>query len=93
MVVPRDELADAADAMAAKVALVPPVTAQAVKASINATVDRMGQRDSWRHHFMVHQFVSNTDTALGPGRRTGRRRDGSRTPGAVGPGPAPAEPT
>ncbi len=29
------------------------------------TVDRMGQRDSWRHHFMVHQFVSNTDTALG----------------------------
>jgi enoyl-CoA hydratase len=64
-VVPRAELADAAAAMAAKVALVPPVTAQAVKASINATTDRMGQRDSWRYHFMVHQFVSNTDTALG----------------------------
>ena len=27
------------------------------------TVDRMGQRDSWRYHFMVHQFVSNTDEA------------------------------
>jgi len=64
-VVPRDQLADAADAIAAKVALVPPITAQSVKASINATLDRMGQRDSWRHHFMVHQFVSNTDTALG----------------------------
>ncbi|HVN51404.1 MAG TPA: enoyl-CoA hydratase [Acidimicrobiales bacterium] len=64
-VVPRSELGDAADAMARKVALVPPITAQSVKASINATLDRMGQRDSWRHHFMVHQFVSNTDTALG----------------------------
>jgi enoyl-CoA hydratase len=64
-VVPRDDLAATAHDMARKVALVPPVTAQAVKASINATLDRMGQRDSWRHHFMVHQFVSNTDTALG----------------------------
>ena len=64
-VVPRAELDDAAATMAAKVALVPPVTAQAVKASINATTDRMGQRDSWRYHFMVHQFVSNTETALG----------------------------
>jgi len=64
-VVPRDELAAAARAMADEVALVPPVTAQAVKGSINAMVDRMGQRDSWRHHFMVHQFVSNTETALG----------------------------
>ena len=64
-VVPRDELTDATMTMAAKVALVPPVTAQAVKASINNMVDRMGQRDSWRYHFMVHQFVSNTDTALG----------------------------
>ena len=63
-VVPRAELAAAARAMADEVALVPPVTAQAVKQSINAMVDGMGQRDSWRHHFMVHQFVSNTDTAL-----------------------------
>lgn len=63
-VVPRAELATAARAMAEKVALVPPVTAQAVKDSINRTLDRMGQLDSWRYHFMVHQFVSNTATAL-----------------------------
>jgi enoyl-CoA hydratase/carnithine racemase len=72
-VVPRDELAAAARAMADEVALVPPVTARAVKESINATLDRMGQADSWRHHFMVHQFVSNTDTALA---RMAERRDG-----------------
>jgi enoyl-CoA hydratase len=64
-VVPRADLADQAAEMAGQVALVPPVTAQAVKASINDMVDRMGQRDSWRYHFMVHQFVSNTETALG----------------------------
>ncbi len=55
----------AAIAMADRVAEVPPVTAQAVKASINHMVDGQGQRESWRHHFMVHQFVSNTATALG----------------------------
>ena len=64
-VVARADLAGEARAMADEVALVPPVTAQAVKQSINAMVDGMGQRESWRHHFMVHQFVSNTETALG----------------------------
>jgi enoyl-CoA hydratase/carnithine racemase len=63
-VVPRSELAEAARAMADKVALVPPVTARAVKDSINRMVDLQGQRESWRYHFMVHQFVSNTATAL-----------------------------
>ena len=63
-VVPRAELAEAARAMADKVALVPPVTAQAVKESINRMLDLQGQRESWRYHFMVHQFVSNTATAL-----------------------------
>jgi enoyl-CoA hydratase len=63
-VVPRDRLAEAARAMADQVALVPAVTAEAVKASINHMVDRMGQRDSWRYHFALHQFVSNTPTAL-----------------------------
>jgi enoyl-CoA hydratase len=63
--VPRAELAAAAREMADKVALVPPVTAQAVKDSINRMVDLQGQRESWRYHFMVHQFVSNTATALG----------------------------
>jgi enoyl-CoA hydratase len=63
-VVPRAELAAAARAMADKIALVPPVTAQAVKDSINRMLDLQGQRESWRYHFMIHQFVSNTATAL-----------------------------
>jgi len=63
-VVARTELADATRAMAAQVAKVPPITAEMVKDSINRTLDRQGQLDSWRYHFMVHQFVSNTDTAL-----------------------------
>ncbi len=64
-VVPRAELAAAAREMADKVALVPPVTAQAVKDSINRTTDFQGKKEAWRYHFMVHQFVSNTETALG----------------------------
>lgn len=72
-VVPAAGLADAAHAMAEEVALVPPVTARAVKESVNHTLDRMGQADSWRHHFMVHQFVSATDTATG---LAGRRAEG-----------------
>jgi enoyl-CoA hydratase len=63
-VVPRAELATAARAMADKVALVPPITAQAVKGTINHMLDGQGQRESWRYHFMVHQFVSNSATAL-----------------------------
>jgi enoyl-CoA hydratase len=63
-VVPRDALAAEARAMAEQVALVPPLTAEAVKASVNHMVDLMGQRESWRYHFMLHQFVSNTPTAL-----------------------------
>src|SRR5437870_5481003 len=63
-VVPRADLADAAREMADKVALVPALTAEMVKESINHMVDGMGQRESWRYHFMLHQFVSNTPTAL-----------------------------
>jgi enoyl-CoA hydratase/carnithine racemase len=63
-VVPRASLGAAAREMAEQVALVPPLTAEAVKASINHMVDLMGQRESWRYHFMLHQFVSNTPTAL-----------------------------
>jgi hypothetical protein len=50
--------------MADRVALVPPVTAAAIKDTINHMVDLQGQRESWRYHFMVHQLVSNTATAL-----------------------------
>src|SRR5438270_11247962 len=63
-VVPRDSLLAGAREMADKVALVPPVTAQAVKDTVNHTFDAMGKREAWKYHFMVHQFVSNTETAL-----------------------------
>src|SRR3954468_14478398 len=63
-VVPRADLAAEARGMADQVALVPALTAEMVKASINNMVDGMGQRENWRYHFMLHQFVSNTPTAL-----------------------------
>ena len=62
-VVPPDQLMPAVRELADKIALVPPVTAQAVKDSINHTFELMGKGDSWKYHFMVHQFVSNTETA------------------------------
>jgi hypothetical protein len=62
--VPRDRLWDEAAAIAADVALVPPLTAEAIKRSINGMLDRMGQRDSWQLHFWMHQFVSATPTAI-----------------------------
>jgi enoyl-CoA hydratase len=64
-VVPRSELPEAARAMADKVALVPPVTAERIKDSINQTFEFMGKRNSWNFHFMAHHFTHNTATALG----------------------------
>jgi enoyl-CoA hydratase len=63
-VVPRDELWPHVQEMAETIALVPPITAQAVKDTINRMVDIQGQREHWRYHFMVHQFVSTTETAV-----------------------------
>lgn len=77
-VVPRDELDAATRELAEKVAIVPPVTAQAIKDTINHTLDLQGQRDAWKYHFMVHQFVSNTETAtsaLSKRREKGSMRD------------------
>jgi enoyl-CoA hydratase len=62
-VVPRAELVEATRVMADKIALVPPVTAERVKDSINHTFDLMGQRDSWKYHFMAHHFTHNTAAA------------------------------
>ncbi len=72
-VVPRDDLLSAAREMAGRAAQVPPVTAAAVKDTINHTLDLQGQRESWKYHFMVHQFVSNTADALN---RTEARKAG-----------------
>lgn len=63
-VVPRSELADAARDLAARIALVPPATAQVVKRSINKTLDLQGQRDAYDYHFQAHHWMHNTSTAL-----------------------------
>lgn len=64
-VVARDELEAAVGELADEVAKVPPVTAEMVKRSLNDAQDLAGQRMAWRNHFMIHQFTSNTETALG----------------------------
>lgn len=63
-VVPRGELVAATRALADKVALVPPVTAQVVKASINNVGELQGKSQSWKYHFMAHHWTHNTATAL-----------------------------
>jgi len=63
-VVPRAELEERTRALADRIALVPPVTAQVVKGSINNVAELMGKSASWRYHFMAHQWAHNTATAL-----------------------------
>lgn len=72
-VVPRDELDGAVQELAEQVAMIEPITAQSIKDVVNRTTDLQGQRDSWQYHFMVHQFVSNSATALSA---TESRREG-----------------
>jgi len=64
-VVPRAELAAETRALAQRIALVPPVTAQVVKASLNHVGELQGKSASWKYHFMAHQWTHNTATALG----------------------------
>ncbi|HEX3460970.1 MAG TPA: enoyl-CoA hydratase [Acidimicrobiales bacterium] len=63
-VVPAADLAERTKELADQVALVPPVTAQVVKDTINQTADLMGQSASWKYHFMAHHWMHNTATAL-----------------------------
>jgi enoyl-CoA hydratase len=63
-VVPRDELMDRTRELAEKVALVPPITAQVVKDSINNVGNLMGKEQSWKYHFIAHHWTHNTATAL-----------------------------
>lgn len=62
-VVPRERLLAEAHDLARQIAKVPLMTLIATKDTINHTLDAMGQRLSWRYHFMVHQWASNTETA------------------------------
>jgi enoyl-CoA hydratase len=63
-VVPRDELAARTKELADRVALVPAVTLQTVKDTINQTATLMGKRDALKYHFMAHHWMHNTSTAL-----------------------------
>ena len=63
-VVPRDDLAAETRALAERIALVPPATAQVVKRSINKTLDLQGQRDAYDYHFQAHHWMHNSATAL-----------------------------
>ncbi len=63
-VVPADELMDRTRALADTVAMVPPVTAQVVKETINQVGELQGKTQSWRYHFISHHWVHNTATAL-----------------------------
>jgi enoyl-CoA hydratase len=63
-VVPRDELQAAVQEMADRIVLVPPIAARMIKESLYHTWELMGKRDSWKYHFMVHQFQHSTATAL-----------------------------
>ncbi len=105
-VVPRAELDAAAQSLAERIALVPPITAEIVKGSINHAAELMGKGLSWKYHFMAHHFVHNTATALGAleerkhmssMKEVFAARDRGDTPGAGVPAPprpeqAPAEP-
>ena len=64
-VVPAAELVDRTRELAERIALVPPITAQVVKDSINHAAELMGQEQSWKYHFMAHHWTHNTATALG----------------------------
>jgi enoyl-CoA hydratase len=64
-VVARDKLSDEVKALADRIALVPPATAQVVKDSINHAFDLMGKSQSFKYHFMAHHWMHNTSTALG----------------------------
>jgi enoyl-CoA hydratase len=63
-VVPRADLGALAHELAERVALVPPVTAQTVKDTLNQTATLMGKRDALKYHFMAHHWVHNSATAL-----------------------------
>jgi enoyl-CoA hydratase len=62
-VVARAELAERTKELAERIALVPPITAQVVKGSLNHVGELMGKEASWRYHFMAHHWVHNTATA------------------------------
>ncbi len=88
-VVPRAELEAKTRELADRVALVPPVTAQTVKETINETANLMGKRDAFKYHFMAHHWVHNSATARQRARRAEGQGVHERGHRGTGPGPAP----
>lgn len=62
-VVPKADLEEAVRKLALQIAAQPPVSLELTKASINRTLDIMGQRESWEYHFMLHVFSHFTEEA------------------------------
>ena len=48
-------------AMAGRISKVPPVALKLIKKSMNHSLDNMGQADSFRQHFTLHQFAHQSD--------------------------------
>ena len=53
-VVPAAQLEAEVNALATRIAALPPFAIRAVKKSINDTLDFMGQSRAWEHHFLLH---------------------------------------
>lgn len=53
-VVPAGRLEAEVDALADRIAAMPPFAVRTVKKSINDALDFMGQGRSWEHHFLLH---------------------------------------
>lgn len=62
-VVPNAELEQHVRELALKISNQPPITVELTKASINKSLDIMGQRDAWEQHFITHVFSHFTDEA------------------------------
>ncbi len=63
-VVPAGELAARTRELAERIALVPSITLQVVKDTINNSATLMGKEESWKYHFVAHHWNHNTATSL-----------------------------
>lgn len=60
-VVAEGRLEEEVTALARRIARLPPFAVEAVKKSINDTLDFMGQGRAWEHHFLLHVAVKKSD--------------------------------
>ena len=60
-VVPQERLEEEVLKLAKRIALMPPVAISLTKASVNRTLDLMGQSNAFAYHFLIHQVSHRTD--------------------------------